>query len=270
MISFSFFQQSTGTATHVRWSPNSSLPSMDADDPTPTWSWTSLCGRARIEIPACRQIVYVTHPLQVSRVLTRADSDTDIPTKYIHIFAPVRRCFSSQRLPNYLARFVNKCLQLLEQLSTGTFDSTSSDTDHGDDWSFKLPLPLPSTSCPKAHRHRLHHQMMLEADLRILQTGALTYRLEYDHPSSIEALVMDEEQQLLTEYVLTDTIQSTFYHYYSIKDQVISWALHLIDRIISRFQSVFHGFLACDILRDQWSFVHHSAFLTICFSPLDF
>ena len=219
-ILFTLFQQSTGTATHVRWSPNSSLPLMDCHDPTHTWSWTSLCGRARIEIPACRQIVYVTHPLQVSRVLTKADGDTDIPTKYIHVFAPVRRCFSVERLPSYLAIFVNRCLQLLEHLSTGAFDSNESVSDYGDDWSFKLPLPLPSSSCPKAHRHRLHHQMMLEADLRILQTGALTYRLEYDHPTSIEALVMDEEKQLLTEYVFTNDVQSSFYHYYSIKDQV--------------------------------------------------
>ena len=211
-LSLCFVQQSTGTASHVRWSPKISLPSIDS---TQTWSWTSLCGRARIEIPACRQIIYITHPLQVSRVLTKSDNDDDIPTKYIHIFAPVRRCFSVQRLPVYISNFVEKCLQLID----ADISNTSHLTDD-DQWNFELPLPLPITSCPKAHRHRLHHQMMLEADLHILQTGTVTYRLEYDHPATVEALLMEEDQQILTDYILTCDIQSSFYSYYSIKDQV--------------------------------------------------
>ncbi|CAF0804038.1 unnamed protein product [Adineta ricciae] len=216
--------QSTGTATHVRWSPNVSLPTTADDDPTQTWSWTSLCGRARIEISQCRQIIYVTHPLQVSRILTKQQNDTDIPTKYIHVFAPVRRCFSSQRIPDYLCKFVHKCFQLIERLSNehNSF-STDNDVDEDEDedeseWSFQLPLPLPSSSCPKAHRHRLHHEMMFEADMRVLQTATVSYRLEYDHPTSIEALVLDENSQRLIDYVITTDIQSSFYNYYSMKD----------------------------------------------------
>ncbi|CAF3576240.1 unnamed protein product [Adineta steineri] len=212
--------QSTGTASHVRWSPNISLPTISIDDPTQTWSWISLCGRARIDISQCRQIVYITHPLQVSRVLTKQtnDIDNDIPTKYIHIFAPVRRCFSSHRLPNYLSKFVNKCLQLIEQLSNNQNSFDIDDNDDGE-WNFQLPLSLPSSSCPQAHRHRLHHEMMFEADIHILQTTVVTYRLEYENPISIEAFITDENNQYLMDYFITCDIQSSFYKYYSIKDK---------------------------------------------------
>jgi hypothetical protein len=209
------FKQSTGTASHVRWSPCTSLPSIDA---TFTWSWTSICGRARIEIPLCQQVIYITHPIQVSRLPAKLDDNTNIPTKYIHIFAPVRRCFSLERLPDYLARFVSKCLVLIDQLSTKTNNVDNTDDN---DWHFELPLPLPSTSCARAHRHRLHHQMMLESDLHILQTANITYRIEYDQPARIEAFVIDDNEQYLTEYVRTSDIQSSFYHHYSIKDQVM-------------------------------------------------
>ncbi|CAF2348522.1 unnamed protein product [Rotaria sp. Silwood2] len=210
--------QSAGTATHVRWSPNVSLPTISNNDPTQTWSWTSLCGRARIDIPQCRQIIYITHPLQVSRILTKQENDIDIPTKYIHIFAPVRRCFSCQKLPDYLCQFVHKCLQLIEQLSNNQtlFDI---EDDNENEWSFKLPLPLPSSSCSKAHRHRLHHEMMFEADIHILQTTTVTYKLEYENLASIEAFVIDENNEHLIDYVITSNIQSSFYNYYSIKDK---------------------------------------------------
>ncbi|CAM4758617.1 unnamed protein product [Rotaria magnacalcarata] len=212
--------QSSGTASHVRWSPNISLPSISDDDPTQTWSWTSLCGRARIEIPQCRQIVYITHPLQVSRVLSKQTDDTDMSTKYVHIFAPVRRCFSCLKLPDYLSKFVHKCLRLIEQLSnTQTAFEIEDDDSDDNEWNFKLPLSLPSSSCPKAHRHRLHHEMMLEADIHILQTAAITYRLEYENPTSIEALVIDENTQHFIDYVITYNVQSHFYNYYSIKDK---------------------------------------------------
>ncbi len=83
-------------------------------------------------------------------------------------------------------------------------------------------MPLPSSSCPKAHRHRLHHEMMFEADIHILQTTTtVTYRLEYENPSSIEAFVIDETNQHLIDYVITCDIQSSFYNYYSIKEKVI-------------------------------------------------
>jgi hypothetical protein len=92
--------------------------------------------------------------------------------------------------------------------------------DDDDDWNFQLPLPLPSSSCSKAHRHRLHHEMMFDADIHILQTTTVTYRLEYDHPTSIEAFILDENNQYLIDYIITKDIQSSFYNYYSIKDQV--------------------------------------------------
>ena len=214
----SFFvslQQSSGTASHVRWSPNVSQPTLDS---TLTWSWTSLCGRAKIEIPFCRQLIYITHPLQVSRIVSKSADETNIPTKYVHIFAPVRRCFSIQRLPNYLSKFVCQCLQLID----GAASNSSNDID---DWSFQLPLPLPSTSCPQAHRHRLHHQMMLESDLKVLQTANIVYRFEYDQPVSVEAIVHNETTQNVIEYVQTCDVQSTFYDYYSIKDQVSETSL---------------------------------------------
>ena len=180
-----------------------------------------MCGRARIEIPHCRQVVYITHPLQVSRVLTQPANDAEIPTKYIHVYAPVRRCFSCQRLPAYVSKFVQQCLQLIERLSDDSNVVGISGDDDDDEWSFELPLALPSSSCPNVHRHRLHHEMMFEADIHILQTTpALTYRLEYDHPTSIEALVIDEEKQVLVDYVITRDIQSSFYNYYSMKEQV--------------------------------------------------
>ncbi|UJR27540.1 hypothetical protein I4U23_008822 [Adineta vaga] len=211
--------QSTGTATHVRWSPNISLPMISDNDPSQTWSWTSLCGRARIDISQCRQIIYVTHPLQVSRILTKENNDTNIPTKYIHIFAPVRRCFSSQRLPEYLSKFVHKCFQLIEHLSNNHNSFHTDDNDDDGEWNFQLPLPLPSSSCPKAHRHRLHHEMMFESDIHILQTTIVTYRLEYEPYTSIEAFVLDENNQYLIDYVITADIHSSFYNYYSIKDK---------------------------------------------------
>lgn len=135
----------------------------------------------------------------------------------MHVFAPVRRCFSRDKLPAYLSTFIEKCLQLIEQLSTNSHPTIDGDCD---DWHFQLPLPLPSSSCPNAHRHRLHHEMMFEADIHILQTSTITYRLEYDHPTRIEALVFDENTQQLMDYIVTDGIQSSFYHYYSIKDKV--------------------------------------------------
>jgi len=215
------FQQSTCTATHVRWSPNVSLPTILPDDPTQTWTWTSLCGRARIDIPQCRQIIYITHPIQVSRILTKQDNSTDeIPTKYIHIFAPIRRCFSCQKLPDYLSNFVSNCLQLIDQLSSNS-NSLDFEKFHVDHWNFQLPSPLPSSSCSKPHRHRLHQEMMFEADIHILQTvPTITYRLEYDNCPTIEALVTDENTRNLVDYVLTTDIHSTFYNYYSIKDKV--------------------------------------------------
>lgn len=182
-----------------------------------------MCGRARIDIPQCRQVIYITHPLQVSRVAAKQDNDTDIPTKYIHIFAPVRRCFSCHRLPEYLSNFVHKCLQLIEQLSTNQNFFNTEDDDN--EWSFQLPSPLPSSSCPKAHRHRLHHEMMLEADLHVLQTTTVIYRLEYENPTSIEALVLDSNSQYLMDYVVTCNIESIFYDYYSIKEKVYNLSL---------------------------------------------
>ena len=63
--------------------------------------------------------------------------------------------------------------------------------------------------------------MMFEADIHILQTTpALTYRVEYDPPTSIEALVIDDEKQVLVDYVITRDIQSSFYNFYSMKEQV--------------------------------------------------
>jgi hypothetical protein len=190
------------------------------DDSTQTWTWTSLCGRARIDIPQCRQIIYITHPLQVSRILTKQENNSDIPTKYIHIFAPVRRCFSCQKLPDYLSQFVQKCLQLIDQLSNHKTSFNIENNDNDDEWNFQLPSSLPSSSCPKAHRHRLHHEMMFEADIHILQTTTITYRLEYDNPTTIEAFIIDENKQYLIDYVITSDIQSNFYNYYSIKDKV--------------------------------------------------
>lgn len=219
MLDF-YFQQSSGTATHVRWSPNISLPTIKTNDSTRTWSWTSICGRACIEVAANRQVIFVTHPLQVSRILTKSNDENEIPTKYIHIFAPVRRCFSLRRIPTYLELFVKKCLELIERISTSDdYNYFQSDHDN-EEWSFQLPQPLPSTACPKAHRHRLHNQMMLESDLHILQTSTITYRIQYDSPSTIEALLFDEKNENLVDYVVTNDIQSVFYNFYSIKDQV--------------------------------------------------
>lgn len=118
-------------------------------------------------------------------------------------------------------KFVSQCLQLIEKLSNNKIylDDEHNDDDD-DEWNFKLPLSLPSSSCPKAHRHRLHHEMMLEADIHILQTATITYRIEYENPTSIETLVMDEDNQRLIDYVITCNIQSHFYSYYSIKDKV--------------------------------------------------
>lgn len=62
--------------------------------------------------------------------------------------------------------------------------------------------------------------MMFEADIHILQTTIVTYRLEYDNPIGIEALILDENNQYLNEYLTTCDIQSSFYNYYSIKDKV--------------------------------------------------
>jgi hypothetical protein len=63
--------------------------------------------------------------------------------------------------------------------------------------------------------------MMFEADIHILQTTIVTYRLEYENPTSIEAFVIDENNQRLIDYVMTCDIQSSFYNYYSIKDKVL-------------------------------------------------
>lgn len=194
------------------------MPEKSSDDSSQTWSWTSVCGRARIDIPACQQMIFITHPLQVSRIPAKDNADSEqIPTKYIHVFAPIRRCFSREKLPAYLSTFVNKCLQLIEQLCT---DSYSLDYGHCDDWHFQLPLPLPSSSCPNAHRHRLHHEMMFESDIHILQTSTLTYRFEYDPPARIEALVFEENTQRLIDFITTNEIQSSFYQYYSVKNKV--------------------------------------------------
>lgn len=62
--------------------------------------------------------------------------------------------------------------------------------------------------------------MMFEADIHILQTTTVTYRLEYENPVSVEAFVFDENTQNLIDYVITCDIQSSFYNYYSIKDKV--------------------------------------------------
>jgi hypothetical protein len=62
--------------------------------------------------------------------------------------------------------------------------------------------------------------MMFESDIHILQTSSITYRLEYDNPTSIETLVIDENNQHLIDYVITCDIQSSFYNYYSMKDKV--------------------------------------------------
>jgi len=62
--------------------------------------------------------------------------------------------------------------------------------------------------------------MMFEADIHILQTTTVTYRLEYENPISVEAFVIDENNQNLIDYVITCDIQSSFYNYYSIKDKV--------------------------------------------------
>ena len=110
---------------------------------------------------------------------------------------------------------MNKCLRLIDQLSTNQIS-----LDIEDEWNFKLPSSLPCSSCPKAHRHRLHHEMMFEADIHVLQTTTVTYRLEYDCPASIEALIVDENNQHLTDYVTTCDIQSSFYNYYSVKNKV--------------------------------------------------
>ncbi len=156
----------------------------------------------------------------MSRILSKQENNSDIPTKYIHIFAPVRRCFSCQKLPDYLSQFVQKCLQLIDQLSNHKTSFNIENNDNDDEWNFQLPSSLPSSSCPKAHRHRLHHEMMFEADIHILQTTTITYRLEYDNPTSIEAFIIDENKQYLIGYVITSDIQSNFYNYYSIKDKV--------------------------------------------------
>jgi hypothetical protein len=62
--------------------------------------------------------------------------------------------------------------------------------------------------------------MMFEADIHILQTTTVTYRLEYENPISIEAFIIDENNQCLSDYIMTYDIQSSFYNYYSIKDKV--------------------------------------------------
>lgn len=116
--------------------------------------------------------------------------------------------------------------------------ATNCSTDF-DDWSFQLPLPLPSTSCPQAHRHRLHHQMMLESDLKVLQTSNIVYRFEYDQPAKIEAMINDETTQILTEYIQIRDIRSTFYDHYSIKDQVRNTMfLFLIESVFEHFSSL--------------------------------
>lgn len=93
-------------------------------------------------------------------------------------------------------------------------------------------MPLPSSSCPNAHRHRLHHEMMFESDIHILQTSTLTYRLEYDPPVRIEALVFEENTEQLMDLIVTNDIQSSFYQYYSLKNKV-----QLIDESIERIFS---------------------------------
>jgi len=62
--------------------------------------------------------------------------------------------------------------------------------------------------------------MMFEADIHILQTTTVTYRLEYENPISVEAFIINENNQNLIEYIITCDIQSSFYNYYSIKDKV--------------------------------------------------
>jgi len=62
--------------------------------------------------------------------------------------------------------------------------------------------------------------MMFEADIYILQTTTVTYRLEYENPISVEAFIINENNQNLIEYIITCDIQSSFYNYYSIKDKV--------------------------------------------------
>ncbi|CAF0837695.1 unnamed protein product [Didymodactylos carnosus] len=201
----------TADPTHVRWS-YSNLP---IDNRT-NYTWTSICGRAEILLPKCKQIVYVKHPIQVSRIPYKDDKD-EPTSKYINVFAPVQRLFKVDQCPIYLKSFITSFLEFIEQLEEAeehhSVKRTLFDSDNDDKLCFELPKPL-STNCQRANQHRLY-DMMFESDIKILKTKQMTYRMCYDEPQSIEAIANGT-----SDYVVTTNIQTVFYNYYCMKANI--------------------------------------------------